>query len=303
MNMTVSSPETSPRPRLLIVGGNSYVGGACHQALGDAFEIRTTTRQGSNGSLALDLAQPEKFAYASLSPADTVLFCAAISSPDVCGNNPALAHQVNVAGPAYFFRQAGQQGARLIFLSSDTVVGPAEAPADETVAPRPHGKYACLKRELEDLLLAGSTAKILRLSLVVSLQDKFTSYLRKCLRENQPPSLLHPLYRNAVHVSDIAAVTARLATGWSSYPARVIHAAGPRCISRVGLAEQFFEAVGYDGRYTVQLPDPEFYAQRPERIALRSLHFAGILGRDPCSIAAGYRMELTKNRILSPENL
>jgi dTDP-4-dehydrorhamnose reductase len=242
----------------------------------------------------LDLLQPAKFAYATITAKDTILFCAAISSPEVCGSNPSHAHQVNVAGPAYFLRQATQQGARIIFLSSDTVVGPTETPADETAAPNPHGNYACLKREVEDILLADSTAKILRLSLVVSLYDKFTSYLRKCLRENQPPALLHPLYRNAVHVSDVAAVIERLTTDWPSHPARIIHAAGPRCISRIGLAEQYFESVGYNGRYLIQQPDAKFFAQRPERIVLCSRHLAGILGREPRSIASGYKLELAQ---------
>jgi dTDP-4-dehydrorhamnose reductase len=295
MHPSNQNPASPARPRLLIVGGNSYVGAACHQALRRTLAVSVTTRNGAAGTISLDLLQTETFRYDTILPGDTLLFCAAVSSPDVCGNNPSLAHRVNVAGPAFFLRRALRQGARVIFLSSDTVIGPTEVSVDETATPNPHGHYARLKQELEDILLAESAAKILRLSLVVSLQDKFSAYLRQCLREGKTPSLLHPLYRNAIHLSDVITLTERLTTGWDHHSARLIHVAGPRCISRIGLAEQFFECVGYSGLYEVERPTAAFYEERPKKIALHSLYLRSILGRDPISIAAGYGMELNSN--------
>ena len=292
MKSAVKSPASAVRPRLLIVGSRSYIGAACYQALQGTFDIRLTNRDGSNGAAPLNLLQPDDFAYSSLGPRDTILFCAAISSPDVCGSNPAMARQVNVTGPTLFLRRALGQGARAIFLSSDTVVGPTAGFADETVVPKPHGHYASFKKELEDILLAESATKILRLSLVISLQDKFTAYLQQCLHEGKTPALLHPIYRNGVHVSDVVALVRNLTLDWDCHPARLIHVAGPRCLSRIGLAEQLFECIGYSGPYTVEKPAEAFYNQRPERIALQSLHLKKILGREPISIATGYRMEL-----------
>ncbi len=244
--------------------------------------------------MRLDLSKPEDFDYSVLRPGDTALVCAAISSPDVCGREPALARQVNVLGPDYFVRHAAERGARGIFLSSDTVIGATNQAADESATPSPHGLYGQMKWELEQRLRALPSTKVLRLSLVISLKDKFTSYLRQCLQEGKPPSLLHPIYRNAVHISDVIALVDHLTRHWERSPANLIHVSGPRCISRIGVAESLFECVGYSGPYSVETPPGAFYAQRPERIETKSAHFGSILGRDPVSIGQGYRSSLQK---------
>ena len=286
------SDTARPKTRLLVVGGSSYVGTACQRALRDSFEVSATSRTGAGGTLALDLGRPEAFDYAAIRPGDGVLVCAAISSPDVCANDHRLAQQVNVTGPKYFAQKTVERGANVLFLSSDTVLGPTEQPADENAPVRPAGAYANMKCEMENFLLAETPAKIVRLSLVMSLQDKFTRYVRDCVRRGSPPSLLHPLYRNAVHLADVTRLIGELLGHWPSHSCRIVHAGGSRCLSRIGLAEQLFGCLGYSGGYAVDRPGAEFYQNRPERIELRSLHLAALLGREPLAIAAGYAGEL-----------
>jgi dTDP-4-dehydrorhamnose reductase len=190
---------------------------------------------------------------------------------------------------------AAKRGARVLFLSSDTVLGSKDQPADEDTAVNPVGDYAKLKSEMESTLLAEGLAKVVRLSLVISLQDKFSSYILRNVRQGAPITLLHPIYRNAVHLVDVILLFRRLFQEWEAHPVRLIHACGSRCLSRIGVAEQLFECLNYSGKFEVQRPPEDFYCQRPERIMMQSRHLAQILCREPLSMAIGYKMELNSS--------
>jgi dTDP-4-dehydrorhamnose reductase len=278
--------------RVIVVGGSGFVGSAFAKAAVDSFAVVSTTRDGRGNTLALDLLHPEKFRYDEIQSGDSILFSAAISSPDICGKDPQLARQINVNGPAHFLRIAAKRGARIVFLSSDTVLGPSANPAYEDAVINPVGEYAAMKSEMEGILRVEGIAKTVRLSLVISLQDKFSAYVLKNVRQREPITLLHPIYRNAVHLLDVIQLFKRLFKDWGAFPIGSVHACGSRCLSRIGIAEQLFECVGYSGRFGVERPADDFYRQRPEQIMMGSRYFSQILGREPLSMAQGYRAEL-----------
>lgn len=84
-----------------------------------------------------------------------IVNCAAVSQPDMCDANPALAQAMNVALPATLARLAHHVSARLVHLSSEQVFDGARAtPYRHDDAPSPINLYARQKLESERVVHA-----------------------------------------------------------------------------------------------------------------------------------------------------
>ena len=152
----------------LIVGASGFIGKKLLSTLRETRRVSYTSRHGAGDSTALDLQAPEDFNYSLLNPGDTIYLLAAISSPDICRNQPELARAVNVSGTSVFIRRAIDRGAKVIFFSSDTVYGNRSSGFDETAECDPVGDYAKMKCEVEDGFKADNNFKSVRLSYVFS---------------------------------------------------------------------------------------------------------------------------------------
>ncbi|MBI5769411.1 MAG: SDR family oxidoreductase [Verrucomicrobia bacterium] len=94
---------------------------------------------GVSKTLALDLAREAAVSSAVLDAfPDAIVNCAAVSVPEKCDSDPALAQALNVALPATLARLAHHVSARLVHISSEQVfAGTKTTPyrADDPVAP------------------------------------------------------------------------------------------------------------------------------------------------------------------------
>ena len=90
-----------------------------------------------------------EYDFYSLNHKDVIAFCAAISEPTVCANNPELARKVNVSKTIEFIERSIEKGAKVIFLSSDAVYGNIEHQFDEQWKKDPIGIYGKMKSEVE----------------------------------------------------------------------------------------------------------------------------------------------------------
>lgn len=88
---------------------------------------------------------------------DAIVNCAAISVPEQCEANPALAHTLNVAMPAALARAAHHLSARMVHLSSEQVFdGTAMRPYAAGDAVRAINVYAQQKIESEQAVQAAA---------------------------------------------------------------------------------------------------------------------------------------------------
>lgn len=276
--------------RLVVAGATGYLGSrlaARAEALMPV--VRTSSRDPA--MLRLDLAHPADFDYARLGAHDVVALCGGISAPDACASDRPRAWAINVEGTGAFMERATAAGARVIFLSSDTVYGERDIEFDESAPCRPAGDYAEMKHAVERRFAGHPQVKTLRLSYVFSAGDKFTRYLRECAARGAEAEIFHPFYRAIVHREDVVEALIALARRWDEFPAFAINAGGPEVLSRVDCAKRMKDVALPALRYRAVEPGPEFFHNRPRVIRMHSPHLAALLGRRPRALREALRLE------------
>lgn len=76
---------------------------------------------------------------------DWVIHCAALANLDACEANPTLAEQLNTELPAKLARNVARGGARLVFISTDSVFDGLRGAYSEVDQPNPQSIYATTK--------------------------------------------------------------------------------------------------------------------------------------------------------------
>ncbi len=264
---------------IVVVGRHGLIGRRLlARAGGDAW---STTHRIDEPGPYLDLAQSEGFDYSRLAEGDLVVIAAAISSPDRCARDPALAFRTNVAGTVEFARRARRRGARVVAFSSDVVYGNRAEAVDESASVRPHGPYAEMKWQMEQGLAAIDEIRVLRLSFVVHRTDSFGSYLASCVAADRVAEVFDPFDRCPVDVDDVVEAVLALPDAWARTGGRVVNVGGPQLLARAEMARITRDVALPSLRVRVMPTPAEFLAVRPARINMRSPLLPGILGRPP----------------------
>lgn len=273
--------------KLLIVGASGYVGRELAGAAANFFDVFRTSRDGKTDVLALDLALPDNFSFANFGEDDLCIFSAAISSPDVCFSDYQAARKINIDGTVYVIERLLERGCRVIFLSTDGVYGNQFDYCDEHTYCTPIGAYAQMKYEVERRFYNSRLFKSVRLSYVFSREDRFTSYLFQCALSHKSAEIFHPFYRSVVFRGDVVEGLLRLARCFDEIADPVINFAGPFCVSRYDFVSAVSKLCNSVLGVTVIRPPENFFEQRANVIAMRSVIFPGLLGRQPVGLVEG----------------
>lgn len=276
---------------MLIIGANGYIGKSLLISARKVDNARGTSSAGSHTLIPLRLDAPDEFDYRVIRDSDVVLVTAAISAPDICSREFERAWAVNVTGTSSFIGRAMSRGARIVFFSSDTVYGERADEFDETAACNPAGDYAVMKHEVEKMFLGNPAFKTIRLSYVFSREDKFTRYLIGCAERGEDAEIFHPFYRAVVHRDDVVQGAIALAQRWGEFPQSVINFGGPGVIARTEFAQTLKDTVLPALRFRQIEPEPEFFANRPRVIQMKSSLLAPLLGRPARSLREAAQLE------------
>ena len=252
-----------------IVGSSGYIAGYLLKRFENVLKIDQTPE----AEAYLNLAEAEKFDYSVLDGIDYVIFTAAISGPDMCANEFEKCWNINVTGTEHFIKNATAHGCKVLFFSSDAVFGdiPGEIYTElsETKAQTPYGR---MKKAVEDCFKDNPNLKAIRLSYVVSKNDRFVSYCLKCMNTGETADIFHPFYRNCITVSDVVNTVDWLINHWEDYEPQVLNVAGNELVSRVRIADELNRL--YDNRlkYVITSPGEDFYKNRPKITQMKSLY-------------------------------
>lgn len=286
--------------RTVVLGASGYIGSrlltaaaACGPAIG------TASSQGHGVLQALDLAEPAANFNGLFAQADFVYVAAALSSPDVCAKEPERARAVNVIGTIRAIESAVAAGAKVIFLSSDTVYGERDDDVDESACCRPAGAYAAMKHEVERHFAGNRYVRSIRLSYIFSRADKFTRYLCQCAGSESKADIFHPFYRAIVHVTDVIDALMGMARLWDRLDTQFVNVGGPQIISRIEFAETLRRLSLPGLNISVTEPAADFFLSRPRIISMRSPHLVFLLGRQATSFEDAVRIEF--NQRAKPE--
>lgn len=277
--------------KIIVLGASGYIGRLLVSEAGKITSVLGTTSQAVDNLLRLRLDSLDEFDYQAVQNSDVVLLTAAISAPDICSREFERAWAINVTGTSSFISEAISRGARIIFFSSDTVYGERADEFDETTTCNPAGDYAVMKHEVEKKFLGNPAFKTIRLSYVFSREDKFTKYLIGCAERGEEAEIFHPFYRAVVHRDDVVQGAIALTQRWDEFPQAVINFGGPDVIARTEFGQTLKDSVLPALRFRQIEPAPEFFANRPRVIQMKSSLLASLLARPARSLREAAQLE------------
>ena len=255
--------------KIAVVGSSGYIAGYLLKRFENVLKIDKSLEADAD----LDLEEAEKFDYSVLDDLDYVIFTAAVSGPDMCANEFEKCWNINVTGTEYFIKNAISHGCKVLFFSSDAAFGdiPGEIYTElsETDAQTPYGR---MKKAVEDSFKGNSNFKAIRLSYVVSKNDRFVSYCLKCLNTGETAEIFHPFYRNCITVSDVVNTVEWLVEHWNSFEPQFLNVAGSELVSRVRIADELNRLYDNKLKYVITSPGKDFYKNRPKITQMKSLY-------------------------------
>lgn len=259
--------------KIAIVGSSGYI--AKHMM--KAFTTQITDCEivkidmTDEADLKLQLTSPDEFDYNQITGLDYVIFTAAISGPDMCANEFDKCWEINVTGTSYFIREAIKRGVKVLFFSSDAAFGDIPGHIyDEDSETQAYTAYGKMKKAIEDEFKSSPLFKCIRLSYVVSENDKFITYCLSCIRKNETADIFHPFYRNCITVSDVIKAIIWLMKNWKEFPSFVLDVTGTELVSRIRMADEINRYFGNKLKYNVSKPDESFFKNRPQVTQMRS---------------------------------
>ena len=267
-----------------IIGSTSQLAKLFIETIPPRQPFETYCRDGS-GDHIIDMTDPDSFKNLIISDGDRVIIFAAISSPDICTNHYDEAYAVNVRGTSELIRYSLERGARILFYSSDTVIGNTKKePVDEHYKPQPVGIYATMKRMIEKEFENEPHFKTIRLSYVYTGKDNYSSYLNSCVSNKKTAEVFDSFYRNVVYYKDVMDASVAVLLNYDDIQTSIIHLSGPELLSRLDIAACYKEVINNELSIKTVEPPVDFFVSRPPVISTTSLYLEGVLGRKPTEL-------------------
>lgn len=262
--------------RLLIIGGNSLIGGKLAEVAAAAgLHVTVTNRQNSAES-KIDLADdpacwrvPDGITHAVL--------CAGMTGIRQCADDSALAWRVNVDGSLLLAEKLRTRGVRVVFLSSTRVLGADQLRAGEEATRSPACEYGRQKAAAEKGLLERvPDSVIIRLTKVLSGRSGILRHWAHHLDAGRPIEAFADLFLCPLAPRQAAEAILRIT---ESSEKGVFHLGGREPISYAQLARSWALSLGHstDLVISVRAPSPNL----PEESLLASTRAEVLLGFPP----------------------
>ena len=259
--------------KIAIVGSSGYIAKHLMKAFNTELKGCKIVKidMTDDADLKLQLTEPANFDYDQLIGVDYIIFTAAISGPDICANEFDKCWGINVTGTSYFIRETIKRNVKVLFFSSDAAFGDIPGHIyDEDSETQAYTAYGKMKKAIEDEFKTSKLFKCIRLSYVVSENDKFISYCLSCIRKGEKADIFHPFYRNCITVSDVIKGILWLMQNWERFDSFVLNLTGTELVSRVRMADEMNRYFGHKLKYSVTQPDENFFKNRPQVTQMKS---------------------------------
>ena len=233
----------------------------------------------------IDLANPSdvEAAFAAAAP-DVVLHAAAVSRIDRCYQDPALARQVNAQATGQLVGLAARRRSRLVYVSTDMVfAGDKGEYYLETDPPAPLSQYGRSKLLGEQQVLQADNTAVARMSLLLGLTRKSTSFFDlqyRALAEGRPLDLFIDEWRTPLDMPTAARALWELAV---SRVTGLLHIGGPQRLSRYDVGVEMAKFLRADpaliraaNQQQVSTPEP-----RPRDLSLDSSRWRSLFPQIP----------------------
>lgn len=243
--------------------------------------------------LAVDLADEAETRriFQELGPS-SVVHCAAATNVDWCEEHPEEAHKINVIVPAAIAAISSRIGARLLYISTDSVFDGGRGNYAEDDPPKPVNVYAKTKLQGErEVLRQNPTASIARVSIYgwnAQNKDSLAEWVLKRLALGSLVPGFSDVIFCPVLANDLAEVLLALL---DRDLAGLYHAVGSEPVSKYEFARRVASSFGFDPGQVVpaRLTDARLTARRPLNTSLNTGKICAALGRPMPDVEAGLR--------------
>jgi dTDP-4-dehydrorhamnose reductase len=244
-------------------------------------------------SLEADLADPveTRRIFLEVKPS-IVVHCAAATNVDWCEEYPEEADRINVKMPATIAEAAAQSGARLLYVSTDSVFDGERGNYAETDTAAPVNVYAKTKFQGEkEVLRHHPAALIARVTLYgwnAQNKESLAEWILKQLTLGKVVPGFSDIHFCPVLANDVAEVLLSLLdqnlTG-------VYHIVGSERVSKYEFARRVALTFGFDPDQVdlTLLADAKLKARRPRDTSLNTEKICAALGRPMPDVEAGLR--------------
>ncbi len=284
------------RMKIAIIGSRGYLGKEIITKLKEIEFSLIEINRVKGSDFFLDLASPNDFDFKVFEMFDYLIMTAAVSNPNACEKSYKEAYNINVSGTKTVIEQALNHQCRVLFLSSDAVYGSdIDKIFNENCYTKPKTAYGKMKKEIEDIFKDNQLFKSIRLSYVISHNDKFMNYIDNCIEKKVPVEIFHPFYRNCVMLDEVMRSIIWLLENWDKYKSSFLNICGPELISRLRIVDEINRFSDQRIKYKVVYPEEDFFKIRPEITEMSSLYIGDIIEEinDPFSLRL--KRELKKN--------
>lgn len=234
--------------RIVVIGASGQIGShlmtGLQRVLSSGTEVLGTSRQGRDGLLSFDLADPSAaFPVATPGPEDTVVLLAAVANPNTAFARPDEARLINVSGARRIVELCADTGARLVFFSSVEVFDGKQGPFREDAQTAPLNVYGQTKAQIESSIrtrLDPMRYCIVRTPWNVGFRPQY-----RCVVKMTYGAMLSPGAKMAtdnmlsvIDIRDTVDGLLRLLADPSTFVAPTLHFAATEFLSRTELADR-----------------------------------------------------------------
>ncbi|MDP4611164.1 MAG: SDR family oxidoreductase [Opitutales bacterium] len=261
--------------------GNAYAEAAIrrgHKVIA-LHHSQTPRVNGLHKTIQFDGSQTENLTQLCLEHwPDTIVNCAAISSPDAVDADPKLAEKVNVALPRLLAQISTHIGARLLHVSTDMVFdGHSDEAYRSTDMPFPTGLYGQTKLMAEREVLEHNPEDpvVLRIPILMgnspSGKRSVHEKLLAAINAGERPKLFCDEIRQPCSASNVAEVLLELTERRDLHG--IFHWAGAETLSRFEMGQRILRHFGFplDSVQSVCKNDDPDFANRPSNLTF-NLH-------------------------------
>lgn len=271
--------------KIVILGASGFIGNYLYNYLSNKIDFDIITAGRSNSDVYVDFTNDCSSLIHRVVPGDFVVFLSSISSPAICEENSAMAHNVNVARTCCLIEKLTGKGVKVIFSSSDTVFGGKKSVAMDESQLMPFGIYAEMKAEVEKLFFDNELVKNVRFSYVLGPGDKYTSMLDAVAEDGKILDVFSGFERNIISLHDVVEGLFSLIKKWDEILSHNINFGGPELVSRWELTQQYTELIRPNLKSVLVHAPSNFWKSRPKTIEMNSDFLDTILNRPRLSIS------------------
>ncbi len=288
-------------PRLMITGSSGFLGWQlCCQAISKwqvyGLYLNNVPLASHITSIQCDLTHPKQLrsVFSSIAP-KAVIHAAAVSTPQLCRQDPDTSFKVNVEATAHLAELCARIKTKLLFVSTDLVFDGYHAPYSEDSPVSPVNIYGKHKAMAEKLVLERlPEAAVCRLPLLFGWapgpRRNFTLRIIEALADCRPVSLFVDQYRSPLDTHSAARALLKF-LNWQG----LLHLGGLRRVSRYQMGLLIAAAMGGDTGWLKPISLAECQDQEPQApdVSLDS-SLASRAGFKPLPLEQGLRQTVER---------